>query len=155
MNEFSYQSSLELGDQTFEMIKSVLPAHEVIRNARQDMVQRLNSYARDHPNLLQDVVKMIKEDFEHIFMRQALVGKAIVRSNSPLLSTSLGVNMVLDILQERGFRVTLDVRQEVLPTRVEPAVPGDPTGQKIICDTRKSFIFSVDFDRPAIRRIAT
>lgn len=153
MNEFSYQSSLELGDQTFEVIKALLPAQGVVKNARQNMVQRLNSYARDHPKLLVEVTEMLKNDFEHIFMRQALSGRAIVRSNSSLLNSSLGLNMALDILTERGYRVTLDVHQEVVPIRIEPGVPGDPSGQKVHVDTRKSFIFTVDFDRPVMRRI--
>jgi len=153
MQEFSYQSSLELGDQTFEVIKELLPAQGVIRNARQNMVQRLNSFTRDHPKMLVEVTQMLKSDFEHIFMRQALCGRAIVRSNSPLLNTSLGVNMALDILAERGYRVTLDVHQEVVPTRIEMGVPGDPSGQKVHVETKKSFIFTVDFDRPVMRRI--
>ena len=83
--EFKYQSGMELSNETFELVRHVTPAHEIIRHARQRMVQRLNAYSREHTDLFKQVLDLINQDFLHILQRQALAGKAIIRSNSPLL----------------------------------------------------------------------
>ncbi len=86
--EFKYQSGMELSNDTFELVRHVTHAHEIIRHARQRMVQRLNAYSSEHTELFKQVLDLIKDDFLHILQRQALAGKAIIRSNSPLLGTS-------------------------------------------------------------------
>lgn len=151
-HEFTYQSSLELGDETFERIRLVPEAKQVVAQARQNMVQRLSAYVTDHPELFDQVVEMILMEFVHILRRQALAGRAIIRSNNPILSSKIALNMLLDILSERGFYVTLEVQQENVPTRVEPAVPGDFSGQAIHCEVNRVWKFEVSFKRPNIRR---
>ena len=64
----------------------------------------------------------------------------------------MAVNMVLDVLAERGYTVTLDVMRSSVPSHVEPFVPGDATGARIVCRTEKSFKFHVSFPPPEIRR---
>lgn len=152
MREFAYQSSLELDDQTFEHIRRILPAKVVVQHARQKMVQRLSSYMRDYPKLFDDVIDLIEAEFMHIIQRQALAGRATIRSANPLLNSAVALNMLLDVLSERGYFVTLDIRQERYPDRVEPSVPGDPAGQRIVLKTARSYQFTIEFPRPHIRR---
>jgi hypothetical protein len=94
--EFAYQSSVELGDDSFELVRVVprpattswvlcrtrsvrvhalqvriLPAAQVItRRARQNMVQRLNAYSRDQRQLFSQVLELLSRDFVHILQRQ-------------------------------------------------------------------------------------
>jgi adenylate kinase len=150
--EFTYQSSLELGDETFEVVRGVPEAKEIVAQARQNMVQRLNAYAMDHAEMFDQVVDMIARDFVHILKRQALAGRAIIRSSNPLLTNKTALNMVLDILAERGFFVTLEVQQETVPVLVDAAVPGDTTGQAIHSKVNRVYKFEVQFPRPNIRR---
>lgn len=151
-HEFTYQSSLELGDETFDSIRLVPEAKQVVAQARQNMVQRLNAYVTDHPELFRQVVEMVQTEFVHILRRQALAGRAIIRTNNTILSSKIALNMLLDILSERGFFVTLEVQQESIPTRVEPAVPGDFSGQPIRVEVNRVWKFEVEFPRPNIRR---
>jgi hypothetical protein len=65
---------------------------------------------------------MLNLEFMHICKRQALAGAAIIRTNNPLLESSIAVNMVLDVLAERGYTVTLDVVKSQIPAFVEPLV---------------------------------
>jgi adenylate kinase len=152
VKEFAYQSSLELGDETFERIRPVPSARQIVAQARQNMVQRLNAYSMDHGGLFNSVIEMIQMEFVHILRRQALAGKAIIRSNNRLLSSKIALNMVLDILSERGYWVTLEVQQEMTPILVEPAVPGDFTGQRVRSEVNRVWKFEIEFPRPVIRR---
>lgn len=148
--EFAYQSSMELSDAALDMVRAVMPADQVIRHARQKMVQRLNAYARDHTDLLHQVIELISTDFTPLLMRQALAGEAFIRSNSPLLENGLAINMALDLLAERGFTVVLSVHRERIAHRVEPAVPSQAA--KVHNRVLKTFEFRVTFPRPRIRR---
>lgn len=150
--EFTYQSSLELGEDTHKLVTRVIAAKDVVQHARQNLVQRLNSYVRDNNELIEEVLEMIETDFEHILLRQALAGRAIIRSNNALLSNPVAVNMVLDILAERGYFVTLDVYRSRVPHLLDPHAPGDVQPQRIRTRTVRNFIFHVEFNRPKIRR---
>lgn len=151
--EFKYQSSMELNNDCFDMVRQAAPpAREIIKHARQRMVARLNAYATDHTEMFQQALDLIRHDFVHILQRQALAGTAIIRSNSPILEHKLAVNMVLDVLAERGYVVALDIVRDRFPDRVEPAVPGDFSGQPVHNTVLKTWIFTVHFKRPQIRR---
>ncbi|CAE7929672.1 unnamed protein product, partial [Symbiodinium sp. KB8] len=123
-SEFVYQSSLELGDDTFALVREIDSSEEITQAARQKMVQRLNSYAREHHDIMRMVVDLLKQDFMHILQRQALAGRAIIRSNSSLLENPVAINIVLDVLSERGYSVTLDVVRFQVPQYLEPHIPG-------------------------------
>lgn len=55
IREFTYQSSLELADDTFEKVRAVTSAKQIVAQARQNMVQRLNAYASDHTAVFDQV----------------------------------------------------------------------------------------------------
>ena len=90
-------------------IRAVRTSAEIVRHARQSLIQRLNTYAREHQNLFQQVIDLLKADFMHIVQRQALAGSAIVRSQSPLFEDPVAVNIALDVLAERGYALSLSL----------------------------------------------
>jgi adenylate kinase len=137
--------SLDLAADTYQLVRSVEPASTIIKAARSSMVTRLNSYASDHKELFTEVLRMINAELMHIIKRQALTGSAIVRSNNPLLERPVVVNMVLDVLAERGYSATLDIARSNVPERVL-------ADGRVVCRAERTHIFRIDFPRPQIRR---
>jgi adenylate kinase len=144
--EIAYQSSMELDETTFAIVRKLPLATELISNARHALVCRLDEYARHQAVLFQDVIKIFEKDFLHIISRQALAGRAIIRSQNPIFRQPAAVNMLLDVLSERGFSVVLDVLRESVPSQIDLQ-----TG-KIINETIRVYKFEVQFERPKIRR---
>jgi adenylate kinase len=116
------------------------------------MVSRLNSYATEYSDLFERVLDVIQSEFSHILRRQSLTGVAIIRSQNPLLENPIALNMCLDVLTERGFTVVLDVVKVQVPSHLDPIVPGDVAGPKIICRTEKTLIFRLEWQKPSIQR---
>lgn len=151
VSELQYQSSLDLGAEAHELLLPIDDAASVIKQARSKLITRLNSYATSRKELFTSVINLIQKDFLHIIKRQALSGCAIIRSNHALLHDPVAVNMVLDILAERGYTVVLDVARSVIPSAVEPSeVPGEPMRVQTV--TQRTLIFTVHFNKPEIRR---
>lgn len=74
IKEIQYQSSMELSNETFECVRRLPLASEVIANARYELVKRLDHYrARDGP-LFEKVIQVLSTEFVHIIKRQALSG---------------------------------------------------------------------------------
>src|SRR4051812_48886333 len=103
LNELKYQSSMELGDDTFEKVRKIPLASEVILHARHELVRRLDDYRSRHSELFDRVINVLMNEFVHIIKRQALSGKAIIRSNNPVFSEQRAIDMALDLLNERGY----------------------------------------------------
>ena len=146
--EFEYQSSLELGDDTFDSLRAVPAASEIIKTARQNLVQRLDSARRETPELFARSVDLIKSEFIHILQQQSLAGRAIIRSANPLLTEEpSALPLILDILSERGFFVHLDV--------VNRSGSGSGSGSHfrggLDESATRGFTFHFEFPRPAIR----
>jgi adenylate kinase len=142
--EFAYQADHDLADDTFEMMRRVETASAVIKSARTNLVSRLNSYATEHRALFTQALDLVAHELMHIVKRQALMGCAIIRSNNAMLEKGLVLNMVLDILAERGFTVILDVVKAQVPSHIDPTVPGDAAGPRIHMRTEKNFIFRIE-----------
>jgi adenylate kinase len=145
VNEFAYQSSVELGKETFDLITSVPPAEHLILHARQNLVKRLDGYQQRNHELFKQVLQIIQEEFLHIMKRQALSGMAIIRSENELFNDPLSLNMVLDVLTERGYQVILDQEKKLIPSSV------DPSSNEIRCTPKRIFHFEIHFSRPKIR----
>jgi len=144
--ELAYQSSLELGRTTFDLISAIPTADELTMHARQLLVKRLDGYVSRNSDLFRKVLQIIKTEFLHILQRQALSGVAIIRSENPVFKENpLALNMVLDILTERGFQVILDYERKLVPTRV------DPFDHTIIHEPVRIFHFEIQFEKPRIR----
>ncbi len=145
LKELRYQSSMELSDDTFERLRRIPLASEVILNARYELVRRLDNYKARYSDLFDQVIAVIQNEFMHIIKRQALSGRAIIRSNNVTFNEKVAVDMALDLLTERGYTVVLDVRKEKQPSRWEEN--GD-----IVMREVRVFEFQIEFARPSIRR---
>ncbi|NNC87104.1 MAG: nucleoside monophosphate kinase [Akkermansiaceae bacterium] len=118
LQELKYQSSLELEPGTFEQIRGIPLASQIVVHARQDLVRRLDSYARDHGALFKRVSEVISEMFVPIIKRHAISGRAVVNTEDELFSDPLALAMLIDIFSERGFHAVVDKQLNRVPERV-------------------------------------
>jgi len=146
IRELKYQSSLELGDSTNDRISLLPVASEIIRHARQDLVNRLDDYEENHPELFARVVHLISRKFMPIVVRHAISGMAVINSEDPVFHDGVALQILIDVFTERGFHVTIDLQRLPVPAKVDLQ-----TGE-IQCDIRKVFKFRVVFPGCEIRR---
>ncbi|HJN13366.1 MAG TPA: nucleoside monophosphate kinase [Pirellulaceae bacterium] len=146
LKELQYQSSLELEARTYDRLRPLPLAEEIIRHARQELVKRLDSYELEHTDQFDRVVEIIKTKFVPIITRHALSGRSIVTSEDPTFADPLALAMLIDIFSERGFNATVDKRIREVPERVDLE-----TGQ--IHGTPKSiYRIQIQFKGSEIRR---
>ncbi|MBD3672871.1 MAG: nucleoside monophosphate kinase [Planctomycetaceae bacterium] len=119
LKELQYQSSLELDPRTFETVRKLQLAEEIVRHARQELVKRLDSYAIEHKELFLKVVNLLHEKFMPIILRHALSGRAVVNSEDPLFDDPLALTMLIDIFSERGYHAVIDKVIRDIPLRVD------------------------------------
>lgn len=147
VREFKYQSSLELSQDTYDMVQRIPLVSDVIVHARGDLVARLDEYQFRHSKLFEEVIKMVETEFVPVIRRHSIAGIAIIRSESPLFRRSLAIEMVLDVLSERGYHVMSDMRTLAIPDRLDLQ-----TG-KIVNLIKTEYLFQVRFQRPEIREV--
>ncbi len=146
VEEFKYQSSMELGKETFDNLSTIPPAEDLTRHARQQLVRRLDYYQFKHTDVFNRVIQVIQKEFLHILQRQSLTGVAVVRSENEIFKdNSLAINMLLDILTERGYQVILDLEKKMIPHKI------DPKTNEIITKELKVLHFQIQFEKPKIR----
>src|SRR6185436_2606934 len=61
INEFRYQSSLELDEETFDAVRHIPLASEIVVSARQRLVERLENYQRESSGLFRQVIAAIDQ----------------------------------------------------------------------------------------------
>ena len=146
VRELKYQSSLELDQETYDIIARIPVSNRIIVHARQELVERLDEYARHHTRLFGQVVELIHAKFMPIVHRHAVGGRAYINSEDPLFEHPIALAMVIDIFSERGFRAAADVRQEEVPDSFDLK-----TG-KIQTRRKRVYRFSIHFEGSVIRR---
>jgi adenylate kinase len=146
LKELAYQSSLELDPETYDVVRHIPLASEIIVHARQELVRRMDSYQLEHTELFHQVVKIIQDRFLPIVRRHSIAGMAVVNSEDPVFENSLALAMVIDIFAERGFRAVANVNRAEVPRHVDLQ-----TGE-ITCAMKKIYRFQVRFSGSAIRR---
>jgi adenylate kinase len=119
LKELTYQSSLELEPRTFERLRSVPLAEELVVHGRQELVKRLDSYELKHPQLLAQIVELVKSKFMPIISRHALSGRAVVNSEDPIFNEPLAMPMLIDLFSERGYHAVVDKTIQQIPERVD------------------------------------
>jgi adenylate kinase len=144
--EFKYQSSLELGQSTFDIIHAIPVASELTLYARQELVRRLDSYEHASAPLFKQVAAFIESSVVPTVVRHALAGRCVVKTESVLFEDPTAVDMVLDILSERGYRAVYQEQRTPVPERLDPQ-----TGT-IACQDRIQHTFEIRFHTPEIRR---
>ena len=70
VSELTYQSALELGDETLKAVSQIPLASETTQHARQALVKRLDDYTARNPELLTRVVSLIQSQFTGLIMQQ-------------------------------------------------------------------------------------
>jgi adenylate kinase len=119
LKELKYQSSLELDPRTFERLRLLPLAEELVLHGRQELVKRLDSYELEHPELLRQIVELVSSKFMPIITRHALSGRATVNSEDPIFNEPLAMPMLIDIFSERGYHAVVDKTIQQIPERVD------------------------------------
>jgi adenylate kinase len=146
LDELRYQSSLELDPRTFERIRVLPLAEELVVHARQELVKRLDVYEINHTELLSQVVDLVNQKFMPIITRHALSGRAHVNSEDPIFNEPLAIPMLIDIFSERGYHAVVDKHIQEVPERIDLA-----TGV-IKCRAKVVFRIEINFEASKIRR---
>jgi adenylate kinase len=146
VRELEYQSSLELDPRTFDRLRKLPLASEIIRHARQELVRRLDGYQIECPELLQRVIEFIEQKMMPIVRRHALSGRANINSEDPLFDDPKALVVLIDVFSERGYHPTVDLHRVEIPDRVDLK-----TGE-IHCRQKKVFRFGISFKGSQIRR---
>lgn len=145
-DELRYQSSLELDHSTYDRIAGIPIARELSIHARQELVNRLDSYNAEHPELFEQAIQLIQEKFMPIIRRHTMSGRAHISSESPILANPLALGMMIDIFADRGYDVVIDVRRYEVPSRVNPETWEIENREKVV------WRFIVNFPGSRIRR---
>jgi adenylate kinase len=146
LKELKYQSSLELDPRTFERLRALPLAEELVVHGRQELVKRLDSYELEHTELLSQIVELVKTKFMPIITRHALSGRAHVNSSDPIFNEPLAIPMLIDLFSERGYHASVDKTMQQIPERVDLA-----TGE-IKFRTNAVYRIQIQFEASKIRR---
>lgn len=146
LREFEYQSSLELDPRTYDRLRLLPLASEIIIHARQELVKRLDSYEFNHPELFQRVVTVIEKKMLPIVTRHSLSGHANINSEDSVFDDPLALAMLIDIFSERGYHAVVDVHRIEIPDHFDAA-----TG-RITCRIKKVYRTIIRFKGSEIRR---
>ncbi len=146
LRELKYQSTLELDPRTFDRLRGIPLASQIVIHARQEMVKRLDGYELEHTGLFAQVITFLDRKLMPIVIRHAISGVALVNTEDMLLDDPLALAMLIDVFSERGFHATVDLHRIEIPERVDVA-----TGL-ISCRVKKVFRIQVRFPGSEIRR---
>jgi adenylate kinase len=146
LNELRYQSLLELDPQTYDSLRNLPLASEIILHARQDLVKRLDAYELNQTELFHQVIQLIREKIMPVVVRHAISGLATVNIEDTLLHDSEALAMLIDIFSERGYHAVVDLHRIEIPECV------DPQSGKIQCRQKKVFRITIRFQGSEIRR---
>ena len=146
LEELDYQSSLELDPRTYDVLRDVPIAGDITRNARRDLVYRIDRYHLEHPELFLQVVKLIESHFMPVILPHSISGRAHVNSEEALLDNPTALTMLIDIFSERGFFASVDIHRLEVPDQFDLQ-----TG-KITCREKKVYRITVFFKGSEIRR---
>ncbi|MBT8037687.1 MAG: nucleoside monophosphate kinase [Verrucomicrobiae bacterium] len=144
--ELEYQSSLELDPRTYDVLRNLPEAADIINHARRDLVYRLDRYHLEEQELFRDVVELIQDKIMPIIVPHAISGRAHVNTEDSLLGKPKAITMLIDVFSERGFFASVDIHRKEIPSRFDLK-----TG-KIECREKKVFRIMIRFKGSEIRR---
>ncbi len=146
IQELEYQSSLELDPRTYDTLRHIPLADEIVQSARQELVNRLDSYEVEHPRLFHLVVDFIQNRMMPIIKRYAVSGRAMINTEEAIFIEPIAIAILIDIFSERGFRANVDIHRVEIPDRFDLA-----TG-KIETREKRVYRITVLFTGSKIRR---
>jgi adenylate kinase len=144
--ELQYQSSLELDPLTFDLMRKIPLAQEIVVHARQELVHRLDAYAIDRPELFKKVLAFAEDKLMPVVKRHAITGMAFINTENSLLEDPDAMAMLIDVFSERGYRAVIDLHRIEIPEKFDLS-----TGN-ISCRTKKVYRIQVRFAGSEIRR---
>ena len=104
---------------------------------------------RRHYRMFTDIISLIDTEVMPVLKQCSMAGHAEYRSRHPLLLTShLAVDMLIDILTDRGFNVAHFVEERLVPRQV------DMRSGKILSETEDVHSFRITFNKENIRDMA-
>ncbi|EFN59083.1 hypothetical protein CHLNCDRAFT_137842 [Chlorella variabilis] len=122
MRELRYQSSLDLDEATYAAIRHLPLARDLVRVARQRLVFRLDAYCKRDNTLFGDVIRLIDAEVIPVLKQSSLAGAAEFRTQTPLLSRHPhAVDIMIDVLSDRGFSVGHTLEERLVPQSVDLA----------------------------------
>lgn len=146
LHELAYQSSLELDPETYDAVRRLPLASEIVKHARADLVRRLDSYEIESREKFHMVVDLIAQKIMPIIRRYAISGSAHVDTEDPLLDDPTALAMLIDIFSERGYHALVDVQHSEIPEQF------DIHSGFIRCRTKRIYRLRVNFQGSKIRR---
>lgn len=146
IRELEYQSSLELDPRTYDSLRHIPLADEIVLHARQELVNRLDEYQVENPELLAAVVDFIQDKTMPIIKRYAVSGRAMINTEDGLFENPIALAMLIDIFSERGFRASVDIHLQEIPERF------DLTTGRIEIRKKRVYRITVLFGGSQIRR---
>ncbi|KAA8492773.1 adenylate kinase [Porphyridium purpureum] len=146
LEQFQYQSSQELRADTYDIIQNVPLASKVSSNARGALVERLDMYQAERPDMFKRAIIFINKVMVPQMQRHAFAGEAVVKvSEDRIRMDQLFIDMVLDVLSERGYMCHHDRKLSYTPTSI------DRTTLRILTEERVEHLFYVKFPAVALR----
>jgi len=145
-NEFKYQSSLELNEETFRQVSRLPLASEAISQSRQTLVSRLDNYQSQYPELFKKVIQALHERFIPQVIAHPLSGVTVIKTTDSFYDDPVVVNMILDVMAERGFTITTDIINETVPVSV------DLTTGVITNTTNRTRLFKITYKKAILRQ---
>ncbi|KAI3653912.1 hypothetical protein MP228_001859 [Amoeboaphelidium protococcarum] len=145
--EFEYQSSQELDQSTYDAIQHIPVADKIGVHARQELVRRLDSYMFHYRQQFTECIQMVEQLFVPAIQRHAISGYGIVRVDGEHINSERQVDMMMDILSERGYHVTVDKRIINVPVKVHRDT------FEIISQRNPVYVFKVRFAQHGIRGV--
>ncbi len=130
IRELEYQSSLELDPRTYDTLRHIPLADEIVLQARQELVNRLDSYQIKHPELLRQVVDFIQIKMMPVIKRYAVTGRATVNTEDPMFLDPVALAILIDIYSERGFQAMVDIHRQEVPEKFDLETGQITTRQK-------------------------
>jgi adenylate kinase len=146
IREFTYQSSLELSHEVFDLIRHIPEASQLARHARQELVERLERYQEEHKPLFERVVKFVEEKMIPIIRTHAISGHSRINSEDDLFDDPIALRIMIDVFSERGFHASVDIHRMDVPVRVNPDT------WEIICRTKRVYRIEIRYQPSEIRR---
>lgn len=119
VRELEYQSSLELDPRTYDALRHLPLADEIVIGARQDLVNRLDGYIHERPALLGKVVDFIQEKMMPTIKRYAVTGRVTINSEDSMFEDPVALAMLIDVHSERGFQATVDIHRQEIPEKFD------------------------------------
>ena len=110
------------------------------------MVNRLDSYELENPELFAKVTQFIETKIIPIVLRHAISGVALINTENSVLDDPLALAMLIDVFSERGYHAAVDIHRIDVPEKFDLA-----TGE-IKCRVKKVYRIQIRFQGSEIRR---